>query len=508
VKSYQPPDFMEQYGQVLSLRNLQERGKMSAIQLRQAQAEEQQRQRDLRDQQGIEASYVKAEGDPDKFEAFARESGVSPNGLLKVRGLVLDQKTKMETLDEKQRANARQQAELRAGYMAPLSAAPPEQRPALWGVTRSQVIAAGHAKEDQIPVDYPGDQVFEIEYAGALGTKNYLEQLDKRAQEQRNQAEETRKAAEEGRKAEEYGVKLPGTRADATGKVRQDAAARLAAAGSAEAYRTIWEQLPAGVARDFDPPETWDAKKTPERSRQFGMTPTEQATSLRGNRPEVLRTPEGTYLTDVGTGESIEAKTPAGGPIKAITGVPRTAEGFTPGEAARRLDQGMAEADRAQVEEQEQHQLRIRAGNVIKLIRDAQKAGKPTYTAADGREYPATNEQAKLLQTEFDAATQRVTALQRKQRDLRQKFKVGEFSEQPSARVPLSQTGTPPPVAAPPPAAPGRGGVPAQTPPAPGRGTPAPAAPARPGKIHVRLKDGRPGWIIPAEFDDKTMTKL
>lgn len=57
----------------------------------------------------------------------------------------------------------------------------------------------------------------------------------------------------------------------------QKAAQQLGAAQDQQTYSQVWNQLPAGVARNFDPPENWNAQTTPQKARMVGMTPEQQA---------------------------------------------------------------------------------------------------------------------------------------------------------------------------------------------------------------------------------------
>jgi hypothetical protein len=86
---------------------------------------------------------------------------------------------------------------------------------------------------------------------------------------------------QDARAAETHTTELPGKQADAAGKVRAEAAGQLGAATTREDYARIWNALPAGVARSFPPPESFDPKTTPETVRTAGMTPAQQDTSAR-----------------------------------------------------------------------------------------------------------------------------------------------------------------------------------------------------------------------------------
>lgn len=122
--------------------------------------------------------------------------------------------------------------------------------------------------------------------------------------------------ASEARQADEWGAKRPGVVAKSAFDVRQEAAGRLAAAGTREAYEAIWDELPAGIAKAFPPPEAFDPKSTPNQVRAVGMTPDQQrsaeqrAEELRGQaagRAETARHNRATEANQLKQTEPLEA---------------------------------------------------------------------------------------------------------------------------------------------------------------------------------------------------------
>ncbi|HOK45866.1 MAG TPA: hypothetical protein PLK67_08035 [Bryobacteraceae bacterium] len=140
----------------------------------------------------------------------------------------------------------------------------PAKRAALYQQARAAAIERGYATEQEVPAEYPGDEWLHVMVLGSKVGLDYLKR------------EEERRAAQ--RAQERHDVEMPGIKADAAQKQLSGAAAQLGAARSREEYERIWNNLPAGIARNFPVPEDWN-EQTAAQVNQIGMTPAQRATA-------------------------------------------------------------------------------------------------------------------------------------------------------------------------------------------------------------------------------------
>jgi integrase len=477
IEPVQMPDPMESYGRALSLKSLIDRGQMNAITLREHEQKLRERQQDEADDEKVRQAFGELKGDIAKLpEKVAGK--VSQKRQLAIIKQVDDWRKENQTIGKDELAIRKSQAE-RFGSIAASVKDEPSLRRAVGTALAEKLIGPDQAAEWNAR---PWDD----------NTKAAIAQLAQQGMSVAEIHAAGIKDLESRQKTEKHETELPGVQAKTAQEIRENVATQLAAAArkGKEEYHRVRGKLSYDVARQF--PEDW-TDQTGDEVLRLGMTPAQEATAARGQRPVVQGTEQGTYLIDPGTGKSVEAKTPAGQPIRRQPGAPRTPEGLTVGEEKRRFDTGMAEQEKLQAQEQEQHRARVALGRAIKQ-NDEKKEGEE-FIGADGVKYTAGPDTKRALQTKFEGITKKVTELRTRQKKIREQFKVGEFSA-PGQRqaVPIDQIMTGGAEAVP-------SGSPAAAPAA------APSAPSG-QRIRVKLADGRTGTIDAAQFDPKTMTKL
>jgi hypothetical protein len=268
VRIPQPDNPIETYGRALSLKSLVQQSKMGDLRMQQAELE-------AADQQKARQAYMESGGDLDKFQKRAAELGVGPNTLTAIQKHVLDTKKTVAEIDDRNLPGRKYQNEQMLGLTTAALALPDDQYAQQWPALRAQALRIN--PELQLP-DQPVPKANLEAFRLGFITQD---QLFKQEAEKRAANTDQRAAAEEGRKAQLFPSQLAESQAKSAAEVRTNAAAQLGAAQSADAYRQVWENLPAGVARAFPAPEQWDAKTTPAAVRQAGMKPAEQATAVQ-----------------------------------------------------------------------------------------------------------------------------------------------------------------------------------------------------------------------------------
>ncbi len=150
--------------------------------------------------------------------------------------------------------------------------------------------------------------------------------------------------------------------------------------------------------------------------------------------------------------------------------------GPTPGQAGvqgrfdqRELDAGMKQHDALQEQEQQQHELRTGYGQALNIPN-----GEAFIDPDSGRQQTMNDLFRASLTRRYQAATEKVGDLAERQKKIRQRFGVGEFTPGAQAKPHVKQ----------------------------------PATAAPPGRIRVKLSTGQTGTVDVAEFDPKTMTQL
>jgi len=504
VQTADIPSPLDVYGRYLGLKSAITRDKIADIQLRDLQRQENEIQQQKKDEDVIRQALADVNGDWTKLpEAVAGK--VSPQTYSKLladieahRKRVLDSSKEQLELDLK-----KMQA------LGSIAGSIQDENTYKAGVQRAYQMGLLDKDQAERLIGQPWNDE----------TKSLVEQFRQSSLSAQQQLENSIKYWEQQRAAQRQSAELTGIQADVERKQLENAASQLASATNAQEYQAIWEQLPAGIALRFPRPDQWN-KETPNRVRLMGMAPKDQAEALKASRPFLQEGATGTYLVDPNTGEAKEVKTPAGEPIVKPGSVPRTPEGMTIGQAIRRADDAKREHDELQMKEQELHSKRIRIGQAITALRKAQSEGKDRYVAPDGKEYPATEEQANALGAELEGATRLIDVLQRRQRDIRAQFGWGEFGRSPQFGAPPSDLAEnsgpelpskfrwmayPAKVVDSEQQSNAQGPVPSVTQDTkiPARGTPEGRQ-----RIRVRLADGRTGTIEASEFDPNTMTRL
>lgn len=514
VRPMQFPDPMESYGRALTLQSMVERGKMDAVRMKQLQTAEQLQEQKRKDMTVAEKAYRDANGDvtsPDFKKSYFGGGGSVPT-FQSITAHDLEQTQKKTQLQKDQFDLGEKRNDRILNGLSQLLATPKEKRQALYSTLKGTYEADGTARKGQLPEQVPDDDWITNTQAAFRGES----QQWKRAAELRAGEGEERAVAGEKREVELHPYKAEKAKGDAEQQQRGNAAGQLAAATTAAQYKSLWDRLPAGVARDFPAPEEWAADKTPATVRQRGMTPAEQETAARGARPVVQGTAQGTYLIDIGTGKSVEALTPAGQPIR------RPKAGGEGTLAEERLDvqkEAAARKELAEIETAEYgggydvegrsvmglHETREGLGEILRTGKVTDAKGNEKDMQPNDRKNrlshfqfltkslkqkikrkfelgAITEEQRNQYLAEIDEGTLRVTGQPPKKSDTEKKAEAKPGEKKPASAQPL----------------------PTSRPAVSGRGAPAPTG----QRIRVRLSNGQTGTVEASQFDPETMTKL
>ena len=154
----QPISPLQQYGQMLSLRDMMQQGQVRDLQMQQGQLGLQQSQMQLeqqrqavKDDQILRQAYIDAGGDLDKTQTNLMQRGGSPTALMNLRKQILETKKTLAEIDEKQLPGLKYQHEQLAGLVDKGVQTPADQYPQIWPQLRSSALAIN--PKLQIPVE-------------------------------------------------------------------------------------------------------------------------------------------------------------------------------------------------------------------------------------------------------------------------------------------------------------------------------------------------------------------
>ncbi len=277
-----PPNMMEQYGQLMSLRNqqqeMQQRQAMAPLQQQAAQQqvqsgglELQQRQQDLKDQQGISKWFMGIDPkDPDAFNPMSvgktlASQGVSGKGIMAAQQQLMQHQVTAAALTKDQLANQAQMNDnLYSGINGIIGITDPQQRAQAISALLPQAVQAKALQPQQAQqiAQNPGvvtdDQLKALQHG--LGISSAFLASVARMQ-----------TAQTG--AQTAAIKQPGEQATSDSLVLKNAAQQLAASPDQATYQAALGELPMKVAKNF--PAQFDQQKV----LQVGMTPAEVVTS-------------------------------------------------------------------------------------------------------------------------------------------------------------------------------------------------------------------------------------
>ena len=195
---------LDVYMRVQALRGmqLQQQGLSQENQLRQIQ---------LQDQQGMRQAYIDAQGDPEKFLTNVKDSryGISYNGLISATNNIVEMRQKMLGLTDAEMAQHQKVADLYNGFIKQVKDAPPQQRAQVWAQGAQGLQGLPGL---QIPAQYPGDDNLDmLQYHGITLSKS-LDYAKTQAEASKNTNEANLAAA-----------KTPGAKAESTIQQQQAA---------------------------------------------------------------------------------------------------------------------------------------------------------------------------------------------------------------------------------------------------------------------------------------------
>jgi len=176
------PGPLEQYGQVARLRALMGQQQLQQAQIQAANTTNQEAQLDLQSRQAFMKAYTEAQGDPDKTMKLAAQYGADPQSTIQMKNLFLEQQTKALQYFTAHGDAAKRDADLMQGAHDTVTAAKPEDRPAIY---QQQLQALSKELTDpsqlgQMPQQYPGDDAFK--FIGAM-VKSHTQQMDELAKQ-------------------------------------------------------------------------------------------------------------------------------------------------------------------------------------------------------------------------------------------------------------------------------------------------------------------------------------
>ncbi len=284
-----PPDLLGEYGKLMQIKQQQA---MAPLQQQQAQQQVQggaidlqQKQQDLKDQQGISKWFMGIDPkDPNAFDPVTvgktlASQGVSGKGIMAAQGQLMQHQQTAMTLTKDQLANQQEMSNnLYNGINGVIGVTDPQQRtqlltPLIQQAVQAKAIPPQQAQQLlQNPATITDDMLKSMQHG--LGVSSAF--LSSVARKQSSDTGQQTAA-----------IKAPGEQANSDALVLKNTAQQLAASPDQATYQQNLENLPMKVARNF--PQTFDQQKV----LQVGMTPAEvvssQATSAQRQETNSFR---------------------------------------------------------------------------------------------------------------------------------------------------------------------------------------------------------------------------
>lgn len=232
----------------------------------------QEKLKNLRDQQILGEALRQAGGDPSKAIPLAMKSGMSPTALGNFQKTHMEYQKGLGQLDEARLKREKEMNDLRGQVYAGLLEMPDDQRAA--------AASAAAARLQQIDPAHPTDPQRLIDPAylqQQIGFTGFQDTMIKRAKGRadiEHVTAQTRQAealtAKEQAQTANLIAEKPGVEAEAAAKQRQNIAVQLAGAKDQQQYETMLNELPYGIAKQFG--EKFDKAKI----LALGQTPQQQ----------------------------------------------------------------------------------------------------------------------------------------------------------------------------------------------------------------------------------------
>lgn len=196
------PDLMQKYGQMLSMKNMLGQQQLLPLQLQeqqqqvQAQTQENQlREIQLKDQNGLHQAMIDSSGDPDKLRSAMADPkyGISPNGQFSTIKMLNEYKTSQIALDEATRKDNIDGDTAVADRYQKISQLPADQQPAAIGDLKEDTdflkSLPARSRADVVNYQYQGPDSVTL-MAHSHSTRQALdEQADKEAAAAKSQAQ-------------------------------------------------------------------------------------------------------------------------------------------------------------------------------------------------------------------------------------------------------------------------------------------------------------------------------
>ena len=212
---------LQQYAQIMGIRAAQQEMQTRQLQQQEMGQENQLRQIQLQDQQGMRQAYIDSKGDPQAFLANVRNGkyGVSFNGIMSATQGMMNMKKAYLGLNDAQMAQAQKVASLIQGVHDKVAAAPDDQKQAVLDRERAGISGLPEA-EQMIPAQYD-PQSFALWGAGLQTHEQLFNEAQKAKQTQAAVQSAEARAASAQTSAARLQAELPGGQLSPAAKAEQ-----------------------------------------------------------------------------------------------------------------------------------------------------------------------------------------------------------------------------------------------------------------------------------------------
>ncbi len=403
----QPPQIsspQQVAGQVLTLKHLQQQNQMGVEQLKAAQMANEERVRQIHDEQVMRDAYLESNGDMAKFEEAVRKRGGSPKAVMAVQQSALNMKKAFADMDKSTREATIARHDQLRGEILGFEAQDEPTRQANWGswlkgvAQRGLLTPAEFSEYSQSFKEYPGSnrmKAFSIGLAGGIQAGKEVDAAARTEAIKQNAAANTKRA--------ETGAATAALTQEQ--KALQVAGQKLGAATNLAEYRTSYGKLTVDEARKFgfhdpDSPD-FDFNAAVTRARNLGMSVAQQtaaaARATQPSKPITSRTAQGTFLVYPNGPDKPpvvqEVKSPSGASL--ATGGGGSQDRLAENDRRRELNSGIGEERKLYADLRDKRFMLAQGG----------------MTGANGKVVPLTPEGLKLIEEAITANQQRLAEL-------------------------------------------------------------------------------------------------
>lgn len=413
-------DPLTTYSHAANLGGLLQERQLKAAQIDAERVKVQENQLELQDQQNLRKLYQDNNGDLQKVISAAPGAGVSPKTIQNLTDQYQKAQQAVAATDKVKLENSLAHGDRLAGRIdAVLQNTDPLARAAAWGQQRQAAIAAGDLdpNDASVPEQYPGDDHVAQVRSSLLTHKQLVEDGLKAQQQAASSAEQKNRE-----------IERPGLEAKATDQVRSSTAAQLeSAAKDPAAYTRAYDAIKDPQLRSqFPDPATW-SPATAKSVNRIGMTSEQRNQSDYQQQQDTIRNRQ----AETADRRADIAQQRADATDKRLDIIARNSNKFETTEVDKAINQHNQLQDKEAAKWKQVSEYWGALGSTEAEVVDP-KTGKTVENDAAHKTY---------FRQQAEEMTKEAQVLQGQGKQIRQRFKFGEFTPGSASSPPSTSPG-------------------------------------------------------------------